>query len=375
MKRWEINDAEDKISPEAIAKSATNLIPKNAILIVNRSGILKHTLPVGITRRPVAINQDIKALICADAAHPDYIAHMVKAAEPVVLRWVRATTADNFSIDNLRDLEIPLPPLDEQRRIAAILDKADALRRKRQRALDLLDGLTQSIFLEMFGDPITNAKRLDSRPLGELNVDMSYGPRFYNEKGGRAAAQAPTRARPARRPDSIFLDSEDGIRIVRITDLSSSGHLRYGNMPKISLPLEEIDKHKSQPGDILFARTGATVGKIALIDEECPPNIPGAYFIRLRFPDCINPVFASYALRTGAIQQIISEGSRQSAQQNFSGPGLRRLPFIVPKLDDQKKFAKQVDGARRMLLELERSAQTLESLFASLQFRAFSGQL
>jgi type I restriction enzyme S subunit len=153
MKTWEIRDAEDKITREAIYGSATNLLPENAILVVNRSGILKHTLPVGITRRPVAINQDLKALISGPRAHPEYIAHIVKAAEPIVLRWVRATTADNFPIESLRSLEIPLPPMEEQRRIAAILDKADALRRKRKRAIESLDGLDQSIFLEIFGDP------------------------------------------------------------------------------------------------------------------------------------------------------------------------------------------------------------------------------
>lgn len=123
MKRWEIDSAEDRITSEAIAGSATNLIPQNSILVVNRSGILKHTLPVGITRRPLAINQDIKALICNGRADPNYIAHIVKAAEPTVLKWVRAATADNFPIDSLRNLQIP--PLAEQRRIAAILDKAD----------------------------------------------------------------------------------------------------------------------------------------------------------------------------------------------------------------------------------------------------------
>src|SRR4051794_23800618 len=138
MKFWEIEDAEDKITLDAIKGSATNLLPINSILIVNRSGILKHTLPVAITRRPVAINQDLKALICGPRSDPNYIARIVKAAEPIILKWVRATTADNFPIDNLRSLEIPLPALDEQRRIAAILDKADALRRMRKRAVELL---------------------------------------------------------------------------------------------------------------------------------------------------------------------------------------------------------------------------------------------
>ena len=66
------------------------------------------------------------------------------------------TGQSSLSLEQISQLEIPLPPLDEQRRIAAILDKADALRRKRKRALDLLDSLTQSIFIELFGDPLSN---------------------------------------------------------------------------------------------------------------------------------------------------------------------------------------------------------------------------
>jgi type I restriction enzyme S subunit len=121
MKSWEIVDAQDKITAEAIEKSATNLIPENSVLLVNRSGILKHTLPVGITRRPVAINQDLKALICSSRIRPDFLAHLVKAAEPIVLKWVRATTADNFPIDNLKGLIIPLPDLGIQDRFCDIV--------------------------------------------------------------------------------------------------------------------------------------------------------------------------------------------------------------------------------------------------------------
>src|SRR5690606_5158191 len=84
------------------------------------------------------------------------------------LQWVRATTADNFPVDKLKHLEIPLPPLPEQRRIAQILDKADALRAKRRAALGRLDTLTRSTFLDMFGDPVVNNKSWPRRKLSEI---------------------------------------------------------------------------------------------------------------------------------------------------------------------------------------------------------------
>ena len=99
-----------------------------------RSGVLKHTLPVGLAGVQVAINQDMKALLCNSDVAPDYLARFVKWKSGEILQWVRATTADNFSIDKLKQLPVPIPPLPEQRRIAAILDHADALRAKRREA-------------------------------------------------------------------------------------------------------------------------------------------------------------------------------------------------------------------------------------------------
>jgi type I restriction enzyme, S subunit len=193
---------------------------------------------------------------------------------------------------------------------------------------------------------------LASTTLGELGVAMAYGPRFYNEEY-----------------------SEDGIRIVRITDLSESGELDFDSMPRLKVSESDLRDHQSQPGELLFARTGATVGKVALISAADPPSIPGAYFIRLRFPKHIEPIFAWYTLRSATIQEIIAERSRQSAQQNFSGPGLRRLPFTIPALAQQHMFATRVGEIKRVKVGQCAQVAQLDALFSSLQSRAFSGQL
>ena len=207
-------------------------------------------------------------------------------AQSQVARGKVTATISNLSLGQIGALRIPLPALDEQRRIAAMLDKANALLRKRKRALELLDTLTQSIFLEMFGDPVSNKRGWPSATLGALNVEMTYGPRFYNEQY-----------------------SQDGVRIVRITDLADNGTLNFDAMPKLSVSAADLELHRSRPGELLFARTGATVGKIALMMEDQPLTIPGAYFIRLKFPRTLLPLFAWHTLRCSSIQRIISEGS------------------------------------------------------------------
>lgn len=175
MKQWLISDSIDHISNDAVANSAAKIIPSHAVLVVLRSGVLKHTLPVGINIKPVTLNQDMKALVCGDDLYPTYLARFLKFKEQFLLRKIRGTTADNLPLDSLKSLEIPLLPIAEQRRIAVILDRADAVRRKRQEAIALTEELLRSTFLEMFGDPVKNPKGWTIVALGTLLTDIESG--------------------------------------------------------------------------------------------------------------------------------------------------------------------------------------------------------
>jgi type I restriction enzyme, S subunit len=257
-----------------------------------------------------------------------------------------------ISPSTLAHVQIPLPPLSEQRRIAAILDQAEALRAKRRQILTGFGFLAQGVFLHEFGDPVSNSKDWPQANVGDLLRTLHYGPRFYNEEY-----------------------SNDGVRIVRITDLNQEGDLAFNDMPKLRVPDEELEKHRLRPGDVIFARTGATVGKLALIEPGSPPCIAGAYFITMRFTDEVEPIYARYALSSPSIQAIITARSRQAAQQNFSGPGVRSLPMPLPPLDRQRTFAAQVSAIAGMKAIQRASLAASDELFASLQHRAFRGEL
>jgi type I restriction enzyme S subunit len=352
MKSWEIHGAQVNITEAGLESSAARLIPANSVLIVVRSGVLKHTIPVALNRVPVAINQDMKALRCSDALDPDFLGRFIKAQSSEILQWVRATTADNFPIDMLKQLRVPVPPLAEQRRIADVLDRAEVLRAKRRAALSKLDTLTQSIFLDLFGDPVANPKRWPNPTLGGLLAYQRYGPRFYNEPY-----------------------SSDGIRIVRITDLDETGSLDFSSMPRLAVSDTDRDKYVLHPGDLIFARSGATVGKVALILPRDPPCIAGAYFITLRFARTIEPLYARAVLKAPSVRAIVTKMSRQAAQQNFSGPALRKLPMPLPPLDLQREFAGRLSAIEKLKSSHTRSLAAVGSLFTSLQHRAFRGEL
>lgn len=264
----------------------------------------------------------------------------------------KAAAVPGLNRDDAYRQELLLPPLSEQRRIAAILDQADALRAKRREALAQLDKLAQAIFVEMFGDPTANPMCWPDPTLGGALSDMQYGPRFHNE---------------------TYVQS--GVRIVRITDLNELGQLNFNSMPKLAVDESAINQYSLRAGDVIFARTGATVGKAAIIQEEDPLCIAGAYFIRMRFVEHVLPEYAFAVLMTKSVKTLVTVQSRQAAQQNFSGPGLRRLPMPTPPLELQQKFAKRVSAIQAQQKTHQVSLAELEALFASLQHRAFRGEL
>lgn len=265
-------------------------------------------------------------------------------------QWVNQATV---SRDALLGMKVPHPPrVAEQRRIAEVLDRAEALRAKRRAALALLDTLTQSIFLDLFGDPVSNPKGWRDPKLGPTVSSLEYGPRFYNER------YAP-----------------EGTRVVRITDLDDDGTLHFEDMPRLVISEVDLDRYALRPGDVIFARSGATVGKVALIATEAPPCIAGAYFIVLRFSQDVNPTYAYAVLTSTTVRTIVTTRSRQAAQQNFSGPGLRELPMPLPPIELQQLFARRVAAVEKLKAAHRASLAKLDELFASLQHRAFRGEL
>ncbi|MCR9050696.1 MAG: restriction endonuclease subunit S [Phaeodactylibacter xiamenensis] len=141
MKSLFIDSSIDKITNEAIKNSSTKLIPKDSVLMVVRSGILKKQLPVGINICPVTLNQDMKAFVCKEKLNPYYLLYLFLVLAPNILKSVRGTTADNISSDVLKKLQIPLPPLPLQTRFAAMVANIEAQRRLAERQLEAAEAV------------------------------------------------------------------------------------------------------------------------------------------------------------------------------------------------------------------------------------------
>jgi type I restriction enzyme S subunit len=254
----------------------------------------------------------------------------------------------------LTSLNIPLPPLPEQRRIAEILDKADALRAKRRAALALLDTLTQSIFLDMFGDPATNPKGWPVFPLAEMcGIAGEYG------------------AGVASKPYDPELP-----RYIRITDITDTGDLTRDAVSP-SGDATEWGAYSLEPGDVLFARSGATVGKTYLHRRSDGRCVFAGYLIRFRAqPDRLLPEFLFQFTRTAAYRRWVAARQRVVAQPNINAQQYgEELRVPCPPLQLQTKLKERLNRIDRVHTEYQTAIVATEVLFASLQHRAFRGEL
>ena len=249
----------------------------------------------------------------------------------------------------LAEVEVPLPPLPEQRRIAAILDQADTLRTQRRAALAQLDSLTQSLFLDMFGDPVTNPKAWAVRPLSTLgkvvtgNTPSRDVPEFY----GNAIEWI--KSDNVNTPHYYLTEAREG--------LSEAGKAVGRVVPAGSILVTCI------------AGSPECIGNAAMADREVAFNQQINAFI----PNELDPHFAYAQIVVG--KKLIQSASTNGMKGMVSKSRLESIELITPPLPLQQTFATRIQAIEALKAQHRAALAEADALFAALQQRAFAGGL
>lgn len=357
----DLRDAEDHISEAAVRESATQVVPAGSVLVVVRSGILAHRLPVSICRVPVALNQDLKALLPGGPLLPEYLAYALDAKSSRVLRGCvkRGATVHSVDVGKLQQLELPVPPPSEQRRIVEILDQADRLRSLRAEADTKADRILPALFLKMFGDPARNPRGWPRRRLGKLlqRIDSGWSPVCEN--------------RPA---------SPDEWGVLKLGAVTSNRYIESENkaLPTALDPRPELEV---QPGDLLFTRknTRELVGACAYVERTRTKLLLSDLVFRLRLTaDAqVHPLYL-WALLTSSGKrssiEVLAGGSAES-MPNISKGRLERLEIEKPPYSMQVCFAHAVGSFERLRRNMALAQESIGRSYAVLLRRAFTGAL
>ncbi|MDG1276923.1 MAG: restriction endonuclease subunit S [Algoriphagus sp.] len=250
----------------------------------------------------------------------------------------------------LKRTEIPIPPLATQKKIAAILDAADAHRQKTKQLLAKYDELAQSIFLEMFGDPVTNPKGWEVKKMGEVLELITYG----------------LTVRPKYHKTGVPLISAKEIR---------SGYLDMENAARISKTDFDSLSQKGRPnkGDILFSKTGS-IGHCALVEnQELFAITQNA--ARLVFNKSVYRKYAIYYLRSDYVQNLSKRLAKGNAVKDLQLGDMREIKFLMPPENLQSEFEEIVNSVEAQKEILNQEIISSENLFNSLLQIAFKGEL
>lgn len=282
-----------------------------------------------------------------------YLFHWVKT-EHFINEMVKLATGQSYpavSDKIILNSKIPLPPLEEQRRIASILDKADELRQKRQQTIEKLDQLLQATFIDMFGDPVSNPKDWNSCKFENIIEFVTYG----------------LTVRPQYHEEGIPLISAREIR---------TGELNFDSCPKISkIDFEKLsEKAKPKKNDILFSKTGS-IGHCAIVKDSLDFALTQNAARVVPRMDICNPIFLLSFMRTKYFYNLANKEAKGNAVKDLQlGVMKSFLMYLPPKeLQDQWAiFAESIEKQKKML---EDSRVDISNLFKSLQNQALSGTL
>lgn len=241
---------------------------------------------------------------------------------------ITGTSQPQITQTSLKRIHLPLPPLKEQWRIARVLDVAEALGVKRQQALAKLDNLTQALFIDMFGDPAQNPKRFDKAALGDL-IKLKSGQNL-----------------PAK-------------------DMHPGPHLVYGGNGVSGTH----DQYMFEKRQIVIGRVGVYCGCVH-ISEPQSWITDNALYVR-SMSSRLRPRYLVAALEQAKLNQYAS----QAAQPLISGSRVYPVEILVPNKTDQIAFEQRIRAVEALRELLDRDSKSLDILFASLQQRAFRGEL
>lgn len=283
----------------------------------------------------------------------NYLWHFLQSYKEELQKKGTGSTFKQISRSHIEEIEVPLPPLEEQKRIAAILDKADTVRRKRQQAIELNEQLLRSVFLDMFGDPITNPKGWEITNINSISIKVTDG----------------EHATPSRTSNGIKLLSARNIQ---------DGYIDFVNKTIDFVPFEEYERLKKRceplKGDILISCSGS-IGRVSIVQTDEPLVMVRS--VALIKPDNskICSIFLEGYLRSDCMRVIMNRRAKSSGQPNLFIGTIKELSIYLPPLKLQEKYS---NIYRKLLKDKEiliLSMNTCETFLNSLIQKAFRGEL
>ena len=337
-----VYETERKITLRAVQDTGLKPFPIGTVLLSSRAPIGK----VAISGTEMYCNQGFKNLVCSGSIYNRYLYHFLKDKTEYLNALGRGATFKEISKDIVENIEIPLPPLETQRHIAAVLDKVSALIAKRRHQLDKLDELVKARFVEMFGDMVSNVNQFSVSQLG-IVCDV--------RDGTHDTPQYCERGYPL-----VTSKNVTGGKI----DLSSCGFISEEDFLAIN------KRSKVDEGDIIMPMIG-TIGKPVIVSFE--PHFAIKNVALIKFPPGahVKNIYIKTLLESDYFDRMVLAKIHGGTQKFISLGDIRNLKIAIPPIDLQNQFAAFVTQTEKTKAAVQQALEKLETLKKALMQEYF----
>jgi type I restriction enzyme, S subunit len=336
------------ITAEGLRHSAARLMPPETVLIALTGAT---TGKIGYLTFEACANQSVTGILPSKRHFPKFLYYYLNSIRNRVLNDAYGGAQSHISQGYVKNLKIPLPPLETQKKIATILDKADDLRQNDRKILEKYDQLAKSVFLEMFGDPIKNTRGLKIARLVDITTKITDGVHA--------------------KPNYV----EEGVPFISVKDITT-GVLEFDKCKFISKEDHQNFTKRCRPEyeDILYTKVGATYGRPALVDKNIDFSIYVSVALIKPKREIINSYFLKEALAHPAIKRQADKAIKGIGVPDLHLNMIKEFVLPLPSLAEQEKYAAIMSKVEFQKKITQESIRKSEDLFQSLLQSAFKGE-
>ena len=349
-----IRDTAERITREGLENSAANVVPAGAIVLATRIAPGRAAL----AKFDLAINQDLKGLVPRDGVDAAYLLHFIRASALRIARMGAGSTVKGITLESLARVRILLPDLAEQRRTAAMLDKADGIQRKRRESVRLVDELVRSAYVSIVGAGNSNYRHWPEMEIADLaerrDGSIRTGPFGSALRHGEFTNQG----------EVAVLGIDNVVEnCFRWTERRFISRERYE---------KHFKRYTVRAGDVLVTIMGTT-GKSAVAPEDLPVAISTKHLAVISLDqEHVRPEFLSHAIHGDPrVWAQIGAANRGAIMAGLNLGIIKRLRIRLPPVVHQARFERVVERVRHLRAGIVSARQTDEHLFRALAQGSF----
>ena len=354
LNRGLIDSSSNFITKQGLSNSVAKMMPVDTVLIALTGATTGVT---ALLKIEACANQSVTGILPSAHHIPKYLYYYLSSIREKIIDQSYGGAQKHISQGFVKKLIIPLPPLDDQKRIVKILDKADTLRENRKQTISLLDEYLKSTFLEMFGDPVKNPKGWKTDRLNNICHRLSDGPFGSKLKSEHYV--------------------EKGVRVIRLQNIGVN-KFKDDNKAYISESYydSDLNRYACKPGEIVIATLGDPNIRACIIPDHIKLSINKADCIHCIPKDqVLNSEYLLSLLNLPQFQYSFDGLSHGETRSRVSSGQLKNVRVPLPKIDLQNKFAQAVQKTKIIKQKMLAQSEELENQFQALMQKAFKSAL